>query len=231
MTPPRPRSSRRRAAALLALGLLAGACARDVSRSLLAPPPGSPFASSPEHALQRLEWTWTHRDTSSYRWIFSDDFQFVFAALDTAGNAWRTQPWGLDEELRSFGHIVHGGDSSQPPMSSITLALDPTFVVEPDPRPGHADLRFHRTIRTPVVLACDLASGGVIHVSGFARCFFVRGDSALVSPEARALMTVPDSALWFIDRWEDETIPSGFGSAHVTPLGARSWGALKASYL
>jgi len=52
--------------------------------------------------------------------------------------------------------------------------------------------------------------------------YFVRGDSARIPAD---LAAAPDSAVWYIDRWEDQTAPGGGSSV----LDA-TWAGLKARY-
>lgn len=194
--------------------------------------PASPVATSPEDALRRLELSWNSLDTLAYSHLFTDDFVFAFAALDTTGNAWRSTPWGRSQELRAWGHMVGGGDANQPALVDVILQLDRAFVRLGDARPGHSNPRYNCAIRTQ--LALEITQMGNLHqnVSGKGLFYFVRGDSAAIPDEVRARLSAPDSTVWFIDRWEDEThTPLMRGPARAVPATHATLGAVKALYL
>ena len=58
-------------------------------------------------------------------------------------------------------------------------------------------------------------------ITGNARFFVVRGDSALIPQE---LSFRPDSNRWYIDQWRDETL-QGVGGTLLARSAARAWGA------
>jgi len=222
--------------AVLALAAcLASGCGGGKSSPVTPPTNGAPRASSPDQALRRFEFAWDNRDPNVYRDLFTTDFTFAFAPGDSAGIPYQGTPWNRTDELTSFDHIVNGGNGSQPASTAIQLALDGTLTVNNDPRPGK-NPRWHKTIRSNVVLIVNFTGGNTSDISGHSDWFFTRGDSALIPPE---LGVGPDSTLWYIDHWQDDTKPPigpGPNTAtparvlHPTPISNNSWGRLKAVY-
>ncbi len=214
------------AALLLALA----ACATRHTTAPTPPVAQPPAARSPEDAVRRWAWAFTHRDTAVYASVLANDFTFVFAAYDSAGNPYRDHAWGLEDELRCIGHLFVGG-GSRPPASDIRLVIDQVLDSWPDPRPGHA-FRWHRTVRTALELTVTTTSGdgtpSVTRVQGEALFYLTRGDSAALSPE-RVAAGWRDSTRWYVDRWEDQT-GGVIAAAHADP--ARNWtlGDIKALY-
>ena len=208
------------AAASLGSGCSDSSGPRTIPWNVLAPRPASgPVADSPQNAARLVEWCWTRLDTTSYRTLFTSDFQFVFGALDPYGNAYRDTSWTRSDELISFHHLVAGGNASQPQATTSSCVLD-RFWATDDPRPGKAG-GWHKLIRTSVTLYV-LTEAGEQTVSGYANFFLVRGDSAAV-PGAR------DSTRWYVDRWEDDTYPYLSGT-HAMPVEKATWGSTKALY-
>ncbi|HEY3215713.1 MAG TPA: hypothetical protein VGK93_04410 [Candidatus Eisenbacteria bacterium] len=227
---------------LLAAGPLTG-CAPDLEP--LRPRPSIiPTPDSPGNVLRLLEWSCDNRAVSEYRVLFTEDFYFVFSALDASGNAYRDNPWRREDELTSTTKLFQGGDTNQPAASNISLDLDRNFVVLNDPRPGKLG-RWHKMIRTSVALRI-LAGGDQVDVTGGALFFAVRGDSALIPQELRELGFLSDSNRWYIERWEDETaqpVPPPEGRslpaqetkgrhrlAAANPTKNMSWGQVKVAY-
>jgi hypothetical protein len=172
-------------------------------------PPPTP--DSPQNLIRLFEWCWNNRDITVYRQIFTDDFRFVFALGDSAGNLFREDPVTREMELNIANNLFVGGGSA-PPASSISLILDPTIVALPDSRPGK-NRRWHNEIVTSVNLTIKTEDGAEYRVVGDARFFVVRGDSALIPKE---LGYGPDSTRWYIERWQDETLQ---GHSAVAPAG------------
>lgn len=206
----------------IAVMLAAQSCATRVLRPVDIGPP-APIPNSPINLLRLLEWCYDYRSIPMYRQLFTNDFRFVFSASDSAGASYRNFPWGRDQELQYFTHLVLGGGSAYP-AASIDLQLDKNLLVTPDARyPWDPTGRWHRTIRSQVLLGIRTTNGDAIDISGAARFYLVRGDSASIPSDLGAS---PDSARWYIQRWDDETIQS----LRAEPGQSYSWGRLKATY-
>jgi hypothetical protein len=188
-------------------------------------------ADSPAHLVNAFAWAWTHRDTSAYLALLTDDFEFVLAAGDSVGNAFPNATWDLEVERVALGHLFVGGGAN-PPARNIQLGIDNHVVATPDPRPGRT-WPWHQVLRVAVALQCTVeASGttGVLACTGYAGFHVVRGDSAALSPD-RAAAGGADSTRWYLQRWEDETLPAAGPAARALPAVAMTWGDLKASRL
>ena len=184
----------------------------------------APEPTSPANMVRLFAWCWVNRDPARYAEIFTDDYRFIFAPNDSAGNAFRDQPWLREDEMTMAQHLFVGG-TDRPPASSITVAIDNNLAVLSDPRPGMT-YAVHRSINVPVDVKVTItdASGtpDVQPISGHALFYLVRGDSAVIPAELVKQGFKPDSTRWWIERWDDETLPvRGEGS---------SWMALKAAY-
>jgi hypothetical protein len=187
--------------ALLLLGC-AGGCSKPTRPVIvstgIAP---APTANSPQNVIRLFEWSWNNHDIATYREIFTDDFRFIFALGDSAGNLFRDDPVTREMELGIARNLfVGGGPVSR--ATSITLTLDPTLRVLPDSRRGK-NPQWHKEILTSVDLAIRTEDGAEYRIMGNARFFVVRGDSALIPPE---LGVGRDSTRWYIDQWHDETL-------------------------
>jgi len=230
-----PRTGPRLSTAIVFAVLFLGSCAKEKSTPVTPPVTGAPRASSPSEALRRLEFAYDHRDDVVNRDLFTSDFEFVFVPGDSAGIPYAVTPWNRTDELASFTKLVHGGTVDQPASSAIQLALDGTFTVADDPRPGK-NARWHKKIRSNVVLIVNFTTSYTADITGASDFFFVRGDSAAIPGD---LGVGPDSTLWYVDRWEDETGPvigpTPHGLFPITPARAmpvtnNTWGRLKATY-
>ncbi len=171
-------------------------------------PPPSPTSAA--GVIRLLEWCWQNRDMAKYRQIFTDDFIFQFALTDSAGNPSREPPLTREGELNMAQNLFMGG-GARPPAASITLHLDPTLNATADTRPGK-DPKWHREILTSVDLQIEIEDGTAYNITGFARFFVVRGDSALI-PKDLNLAPPPDTTRWWIEHWNDESLTSGGSSA------------------
>jgi len=171
-----------------------------------------PVPDSPQNALRLLEWSYNHKAIDEYRELFTADYRFAFAALDTNGNAYRGDTWTRDDELESTRKLFEGGDATQPAASIITLVLDRNFRVQNDTRPGKYDPDRRKTITTQVNLTIQTVDGTATNVNGKATFFLVRGDSADI-PEDLGL--APDPNRWYIERWEDQTFAPTIAQAMV----------------
>jgi hypothetical protein len=223
MAPVRGSTVSRPAAISLALAALLAASCQRATGPTNTPGASPPVANTPVNALYLLDWSWDHRDVAGLRELFTDDFRFLFAMSDSAGNAFRDTLWLREDELIAAMNCFEKA-------SSLVLDLDRSPTTLPDDRPGK-NPRWHKTIRTHAALRAvvDLGRGPeVIEVNGYARFYFVRGDSAMIPPELVAAGVTSDSTRWRIDRWEDETLPPGGTSAH--PARQMSWGAFKSLF-
>ncbi len=211
------RTIRRSAGACaVALLLLGAAGCFNPFAPRLAPTTGiyipPPTPNSPQNVIRLFEWCWNNRDITVYRTIFTDDFRFIFALGDSAGNMFREAPVTREMELNIATNLFVGGGTA-PPASSIALILDPTIRALPDSRPGK-NAKWHNEIVTSVNLTIKTEDGGEYRIQGNARFFVVRGDSALIP---RELGFGPDSTRWYIDEWRDETLQGSAGA--VAPAG------------
>jgi hypothetical protein len=175
-------------------------------------PPPTP--NSPQNVIRLFEWVWKNRDITVYKEILTDDFRFIFALGDSAGNLFRDEPVTREMELNIARNLFVGGGSAAP-ATSITLTLDPTLRALPDSRPGK-NPRWHNEIVTSVDLSIKTEDGAEYRILGNARFFVVRGDSALIPGE---LGFGPDSTRWYIDQWHDETL-QGSSALASDPAGA-----------
>ncbi len=209
-------SSTRRLLATLALALAACGLAGcfnpfqpliSSSRGVSSP---APVPNSPANAVKLIEWCFNNRDPDVYREVFTDDYVFVFGLADTAGNAYRDRPYRREDELASATNLFVGGGGS-PPASRISLTFNRTLIALGDSRPG-SNPRWHKTILTDVNLSVQISEGdnqSSLEVTGKARYYVVRGDSARIPDELVQRGFRPDSTRWWVERWEDETLPSG----------------------
>ena len=80
-----------------------------------------------------------HRSIEVYRELFTTDYQFVFAALDSAGNAYRAIPFTREDEIESMTNLL------APAATDIRVELDRNFNVfaRSAPRPGSAVAQEH----------------------------------------------------------------------------------------
>ena len=88
-----PHACARGSVALLLLGV--GGCFNPFDPRI-APTTGiyvpPPTPNSPQNVIRLFEWCWNNRDITVYKEIFTDDFRFVFALGDSAGNLFRDEP-------------------------------------------------------------------------------------------------------------------------------------------
>jgi len=197
---------RRAVAAVAVLALAACGCFNPfdplrAGRGLSSAPP---VPSSASGILRLLEWCYLNRAASEYRELFTDDYRFLFSALDSTGAAYRDNPWTREDELISTTNLFQGGDASQPAASNIQLILDKNFRITNDPNFPNSG-KWYKSIRSTVTLIITTTDGAQTNVNGNARFFLVRGDSALIPEELRLRGFGPDSLRWYIRRWEDET--------------------------
>ena len=201
-------------AGLVVLALAFAGCADSTSRKLPTQPAPEPgfVADSPGNAVRLLEWALEHHDLERLKGLFTEDFLFVCAAADSAGRAFRSNAFTLTDEIETFHHLFTGG-GTVPPASIIDVQFDQNLFPQPDGRPGK-DPVTHKEIITDVVLRID-TEGEDFQVTGAARFFLVRGDVALIPTELIEKGVRPDPGRWYIERWEDETVGSGFAAARA----------------
>jgi len=206
----------------------------------LLPTPSPPYAqNSPQNALRLLEWGYTQKNLDSYRRLFTSDFRFVFSDRDSNGAAYRVVPWTRDDDMISTNHLFQGGDADQPVATAIQLALDRNFLVLPDDRVGKSP-RWHVMSTTQLILHVALADGHTEDITGEAKFYLTRADSAAIPDDLGA---PADSTTWYVDRWEDRTVQGDGSLSRLGPTPTRrastagiraiqyaTWGGLKAIY-
>lgn len=182
-----------------------------------------PVPSRPDLIVRLFEWCWDHRSITDYEEVFTDDFLFAFAATDSAGRSFQGAVLTRTDEIETARHLFLGGGSS-PPATSVSLQLDQSLFAEQDTRPGKRDTTYHREIVTSVVLRIDTDAES-FQVTGDARFFVVRGDSALIPQDLVDRGFRPDPGRWYIERWEDETVGTPGANSAVRD---RGWAGLAA---
>ncbi len=193
----------------------------------------APVADSPEYAVRLFQWGWNHRDLESFRRVLPGDFRFVFALADSSGNRFTNDPLGREEMLTILSGIFTGGGRCSP-ASSVVLLFDPVLRPIDDSRPGR-NPRWHKGILTSVDLTLKLEDGEEYRVSGNARFFLVRGDSAVIPPDLAAEGVGPDSTRWYIQQWNDETLQGAGALSRAVPAKSQparqtTWGSILALY-
>ena len=166
----------------------------------------APTPNTPRGVLDLFKWCWNNRAYDEYTEIFTEDFEFHFAANDSAGNVYRDRALYRQDELDTARHLFIEGTANEPPADKIVLAFDATFIPERDSRPGK-EFPWHQEIKRNVVLSID-SGDQAFRITGAARFFVVRGDSALIPDELLQRGFTQDLNRWYIERWEDETIES-----------------------
>jgi hypothetical protein len=209
-------------AAFMALAIVLAGCSNHSSKPAPTQPTPQPgfVADSPANAVRLFEWDLDHRDHDRLSSLFTDDFLFACAVSDSAGNAFSGHGLARLDLLEELQHLIVGGGTS-PPANDISLQIDPSLHPQQDTRPGKGDTTYHQEILTSVVLQIetDLES---FQVTGDARFFVVRGDSALIPQDQRDRGFRPDKGRWYIERLEDETQGGGGGTAALPAREARA---------
>jgi len=189
--------------ALAATALLALASCHEPTSTRAPASPSAPEPRSPNGVVDLLRWSWENRDLTHYREVFTSDFQFGFAAIDTMG----VQPAPTltrDDMLISAQHLFAGG-GAEPPAQSISMTFNGTLSPDPDLRPGRPS-HWHQQIQVSSLtleIVTTTASGW--YVSEGEQFNMVRGDSAAIPQDLLDRGIRPDSTRWFISRWEDQT--------------------------
>jgi hypothetical protein len=197
------------ALALLALVTLGTSCSHDVpTAARVAPTPNPPAPSSPAGVVDLFQWSMNNRDLPHFQELFTSDFQFAFAAADTA--AFHFGTLSRDEMLIAAHHLFAGGSATEPPARSISLIFDGNLPAVPDLRPGML-AGWHQAVQVPsLTLTINATDGSAIRIAGGLMFYVVRGDSAAVPPDLIDRGIKPDGTRWFIGRMEDGT---GMGAA------------------
>jgi hypothetical protein len=210
------------AAALGAIAVLGCGCAT----TLVTPEPVDepPPASSAAAAVQRFAWGFNHKDVEVVRGLLTDDFQFITAGLDSAGNPDRVPVPNVPNVRAWFlAALAAMSDSS----SSMSMVLDRNLVAFPDTRAGKAP-RFHKQIRSSADVRVRFrAPDGHVEVTGNLLFFVTRGDSAAIPADLIGRGFKPDSTRWWLDRIEDETLVGAAAVSSATqPSGRITFGLL-----
>lgn len=219
MDTPRLRFSRVLAPALVALLLASGSLGCSSSSSVAPGTNPPPNASSPANLVRRIEWDWNQR-SDDYASLLAGDFLYVPAEADSARNT------GIiwNRETESFAtQRMFARSGVSPLMNSLAFQLDHTELVSvPDPRPGKHP-RWHQVVSSNAAVSANLIFGDgipqVYLLSGRFTFYCVRGDSAVGG--------TPDSTRWWIERWEDQTLPETAPGMHPDPARTTSFTALK----
>lgn len=201
-------------------------------------PDPPPALFGPEGTIKRFQWCWNHRNYDLYRELFSDDFRFIFAVGDSAGNNYRDQPLTRSDELQIAKNAFLGGGAT-PPATNVVLDFDQTLHAVDDTRPGK-NPTWHQQITTNVHLSITV-DGVPYAVQGQALFFLVRADSARIPTDlANRDALAQDQTRWFIDEWDDLTLGNTGGApsrirlarpVDLTPARPLSWGDLQTLYL
>jgi hypothetical protein len=188
-------------AALLGVGaVLAWGCSTTIVEPLPVDEP--PAASSPAGAVQRFVWGFNHKDVDVVEGLVTDDFQFITAGIDSAGNPTRGPGQDRSWFLVALAAL---GDST----SKVSFTIDRFLLALPDTRPGKNPI-FHKQVRSSVdVEVLFPSSGGSVEVTGNLLFFLTRGDSAAIPTQLKNRGVKPDSTRWWLDRLEDETLGDG----------------------
>ena len=219
---------------LLCVALAGALVSCDTARKL-APQDLGPAANSPAGAVQRLGWAFDHRDVDAIAGLLAADLQFQTFETDSAGNGGGGSRvgWTRDSVLVALRSLFDGVPGVSGP-ATVSLSLDPNLVAFPDTRVG-MNPTWHKTVRSTADLrVADPASGSRFEVTGYLLFYLTRGDSAAIPTDQLALGARADSARWWIDRLDDETL-SGIGAraapARTNPSHQMTFGGILRMYL
>jgi hypothetical protein len=182
----------------------------------------APSPTSPQNAVKLFEWCWVNRGVDEYKELFTADYVFLSAGTDSAGNQTREIQARRDDEIQTAQNMFIGS-ADRPPAASIRLNFDKNLVPQRDPRGAAYPDSLYKSIRTSVDLVVDIGDGTTLEVTGHALFFLVRGDTALIPDDLKALGFKKDRSRWWISRWEDETIAENLvagGERRARPAGA-----------
>lgn len=222
--------------ACLAIGLLAGCAGKVAGPEQGASSVGSaptvqfPTPNSPVHLVQMVAGHWSRRDWRGYADLLTDDFQFVFAPADSAGNAFRARSFDRATEILAVRHMFETGNAELAPFQRVVFTLGRTLTATPDPRPGKT-FPAHQVVRANFVLSAD-GPDFSYRIAGSGVFFVVRGDSAAIPPDLRDRGIDPDPSRWWLERWEDETLEAASAPRDAAmPTRSITLGSLKVRYL
>jgi len=185
---------------IAAASLTLGGCSKSGPTQPSAPV--APVADTPEHALDLLVWCYDHRDVAHHRILFTEDYVFDFALVDTVTGTFRDSSMTRDQELIYANHLFATGVGILPAATSIALTLGPPIVPIPDGRPGK-DPTVHKEASVTSNLVADFV-GASVQIRSPVKFYLVRGDSAAVPPELVALGALRDSTRWYVEGWVEE---------------------------
>lgn len=167
----------------------------------------APSPTTPQNAVKLFEWCWVNRGVEEYKELFTEDYVFLSAGTDSAGNPRREVQARREDEIQTAENMFIGS-VERPPAQNIRLNFDKNLVPARDTRPGYRDLdSLFKTIRTSVALTVDIGDGQTLDVTGYALFYLARGDTAAIPAELKSRFG-KDRNRWWISRWEDETIES-----------------------
>ena len=205
-----------RLALAAALALLAGCGSKVIDLRDPQPTDPVPFASTPVHAVDRLAWSWNHRDPDPLEDLYSADFRFEFHPDSAVSGP--IAAWFRETEMSSLENLFVRGLGHRPPATHITFVTDAPLVDQPSPEPGQ-DPRWHRMITTLVSVGVRTADGDCAAM-GATRFLLVRGDSARIPQVLRDRGYGPDSTRWWIERWDDAPPPGARSGLAARPAAA-----------
>ena len=171
----------------------------------------APSPTTPQNAVKLFEWCWVNRGVEEYKELFTDDYVFRSAELDSAGNGTREVLTRRNDEIGTAQNMFVGS-AERPPAAKINLSFDRNLVPNADTRADH-DGEWFRTVRTSVDLKVEIEEGNILEVTGYALFYLARGDTAVIPADIRSRFPKKDRNRWWIDRWEDETIGSNLAAA------------------
>ena len=158
----------------------------------------SPSFVGAKQAVEAFASAWRNRDPIACRDLLADNFRFIFAPWDTAGDDLPGRGWNRDEELLVVGRIFGAGFGDQPPAPTVGLTFEETPIV------GHAPDRsypWHLQVLVPRLTLSVLR----FEPKGAALFSLVRGDSVHLPQDLIDLGVRPDSTRWYIEGWQDWT--------------------------
>lgn len=214
----------------LAIFALSGCSKKAAPTAPQTSQPAGPAPNSTTNALNGVAWSMNHLQWRPIADLLPEDFQFVFAAADSAGNAFTGHALDRDQILLSLQHLLETGTATEPPASSVNLILDRTFVPIPDSRPGKA-YPWHQEILSTFTLSIS-AGDHLYRIVDRVAFFLVRGDSASIPPDLAAQGFKPDPNRWWIERVGDSGVGGSLLNRVTGTLPGRSvtWGSILALY-
>jgi hypothetical protein len=95
----------------------------------------------------------------------------------------------------------------------VSLKFDQNLLFFPDSRPGK-NSRWHKQVRTSLELRVnDVQANTTLEITGHELIYLTRGDSAQIPAVLRDRGVKPDSAAWWFDGLEEETLAGGASHA------------------